>query len=113
MIENHRAVRAASTDGNQGNPLILVVTGDSHGFRVEGHLPVGNIDVAMVAVAQIHAECPVTVGPPLHGIRVRVPVIEITYDADMPGLGRGADKIVGANVMRAVLTLGCAAHGIR
>src|SRR5882724_2716606 len=68
-----RVNRDTSTDGDQGNAPVLVVTGDPHRLGIEGHLPVGDIDVAMMAVAQIHTERPVAVGSPLHGVRVRVP----------------------------------------
>ena len=104
--------RDASTDGDQGDALALVVPGDSHRLGIEGHLPVGNKDIPMMAVAEFHADGPVPVGTPLHGVGVRVPAVEIANDADVPGLGGGANEIAGDDVMRAVLTFGDA-HGVR
>src|SRR6266705_1140444 len=42
--------RSALTDGNQGNPLAMIITGDSHRLGVEGDLPIHNVGVAMMAV---------------------------------------------------------------
>jgi hypothetical protein len=62
----------------------------------------------MMAVLQIHAERPVAVRSPLHGIRGPVPVVEIADDADVLRLGGDANKITDGDVVRAVLTSGCA-----
>jgi hypothetical protein len=79
--------RHASTDGDQGYTLALIVACDSHRPGIEGHLPIGNIDVTMMAVVQLHADASVAVRTPLHGVCVRVPAVEIADEADVPGLG--------------------------
>ncbi len=103
-----QGLRCASADRNQGNPLAVIIAGDSHRLGVEGQLPIHNVGVAMMAVFQIHAERPVAVPAPLHGVRGPVPTVEIANDADVPGLRGDAHKIAGGNIMRAVLTSGYA-----
>jgi len=82
-----------STDRHEGHALAFVVACDSLSARIESEDAIHQKSVAMMAVLEFDAEEPGAIGHLFHGMSVRIPLVEITNEADGFGLGRIADEI--------------------
>src|SRR5258708_17047434 len=71
-----------STDGDEGDSLVLLVAGETHAARVQDWFAVHQKQIQVVAVGKLHLEEPTTVNALLHGMRSGIPVVEISDQDD-------------------------------
>jgi hypothetical protein len=87
-----------STHWYQRHAFVLIVARDSLRARVERQDAIHEKSVAMMSVLEFHRKKPRLVRLALHGMRMRVPIVEVTDDGDGLGLRRIADEIDGAQI---------------
>ena len=89
----HFDVSRFLTDGDQGNPLIALVANDAICFRVEHGLAIRDEQIPVMAVMQVHACHPATIGCPEHRGGRHVPVVEIAYETNTRSSRCVAEKV--------------------
>src|SRR5881394_2587536 len=89
---------ARLADRNQRHALVLVVPSDALRTRVEREDAIHEEGVAVMPVLEIHVDQPRAIRHLLHGMRMRIPLVEIPHQSHRLGLGRVADEIHGAQV---------------
>ena len=107
-------VRAdALTHGDQGNPLVLLIARHALGARIVEGLAIHQKLIAMMAVVQRDSQSPPPVRHPVHGIDIRLPVVEIAHDAHLRGIGSQIHKIHHAALILCGIALAWLCRGIR
>src|SRR5882724_2937768 len=74
--------RSISTHGHERNALAFVVASDSLCPGIESEDTVHQEGIAMMAVFELNAQQPGTIGHMLHRIGLWVPLVEIANEAD-------------------------------
>jgi hypothetical protein len=72
---------------------VALIANGSLGSRIEARFSIYGEKVMVMPATQLHLHHPGAIGLPFHGMRPRLPIVEISNDGDMFGFGRCADKI--------------------
>src|ERR1043166_1053034 len=95
---NSASSRSAHRD--KRNPRAVIVTRDSLRAWIQRQSAIDEECVTMMAMLEFHRQKPRAIGHLLHGMRCRIPAVEISDEADRLRLGRIADEIRRPQVVR-------------
>jgi len=82
-----------STDCDQGDGLVAFIVDLSHRIGIERRHAVHEKLVLMVAMGKLQPDDPPAIRHAFHGMHFRLPSVEVTNEADTPGLGCPAEEI--------------------
>src|SRR6266498_1171697 len=92
---------SASAHGDEGDLLVLLVSGHALGMRVEHQLVIHHEEVVVMPMIERNLRPPGPVGHAFHGVGGGVPIIEIAGDEYLAGMRSEAnerdrfDKVLG------------------